>query len=172
MVTKTTLKALWVAGGGVLATWLAVTPNQGVPTAAPQPQRPQATNGPSAEMLNAQADKLRVRTTTVTLRPSTRNPFRFSDPKVSPAPRGESSLAPSDIPVPAAPPPPPLTLAGIAESKVPEGPQRTAVITAAGQIYLVKVGDSVAGLFTVSAIEPEAVVLTDAIGGQMRLVLR
>ena len=174
MVTKTTLKALWVAGGGVVATWLAVTPNQGVPASAPQAQRLPAASGPSAETLNAQVDKLRVRTTAVALRPATRNLFRFSESKMSPSPspRGDSALAAVVSPVPSLPQPPPLTLAGIAEDKSPQGLQRTAVIAAGGQIYLVKAGESVAGLYTVIAIEPEAVVLNDALGGEMRLVLR
>ena len=44
--------------------------------------------GAVSEDLNAQADRLRERTNAVTLRPSTRNPFRFSASK---APAAESS---------------------------------------------------------------------------------
>ena len=33
MMTRTTLKALWVGGGGILATWIAVAPNHAVPAA-------------------------------------------------------------------------------------------------------------------------------------------
>ena len=87
-MTKTTLKALWLGGGGVLATWLAVTPNQGVPTSAPTTvQRPAVSREPSADDLRAQANRLRERTTAVTLRASTRNPFRFNASRSTAAPQ-------------------------------------------------------------------------------------
>lgn len=172
-MTKTTLNALWLGGGGVLATWLAVTPNQGVPSAATTAaQRPAVTREPSAEDLNAQADRLRERTNAVTLRPSIRNPFRFSASKAPAASRLVSPAASMVTPlVPAAPLPPSLTLSGIAEKNTSGGVRRTAVLSGDGQIYLVGEGDSVAGRYTVVVVEPEGVVLRDAIGAELRLVL-
>src|SRR5687767_11379116 len=81
-MTRTTFKALWLGGGGVLATWVAVAPN-GVPATSPAnaARRPASASGPTAEELNAQAARLRNRTAAVILRPATRNPFKFSSPK-------------------------------------------------------------------------------------------
>ena len=67
-MTRTTLKALWVGGGGVLATWLAVSPNPSAPDG--QCRRtcgvplPSASRIQAAE-LNAQATRLRDRTAAV-----------------------------------------------------------------------------------------------------------
>ncbi len=175
-MTKSTLKALWWGGGGVLATWLAVTPNPGVPTETATTVRPAVMREPTAEDLNAQADRLRSRTNAVALRPSTRNPFRFSAQR-SAAPAGErfvSSPAPAVVvpSLPAAPLLPPLRLSGVTEKRTPEGARRTAVISGDGQLYLAGVGDTVAGRYTVVTIDPEAVFLRDASGAEIRLVLR
>jgi type II secretory pathway component PulC len=62
---------------------------------------------------------------------------------------------------------PALTLSGIART----GATRTAIISSGGQVYVVSEGDSVAGLFTVITVDPEAVLLRDAAGGELRLGL-
>lgn len=176
MMTKSALKTLWFGGGGVLATWIAVTPNHGVPTAAPTaPQQTAATREQSAVDWKAQAERLRWRTEAVTLRASTRNPFRFNAPK-SP-PRTGNRVEPEPTPAAVAPVDAPqslpsLTLSGIAETKTPEGARRTAVISSDGQLYLVREGDSVAGRYTVIAVNPEAVLLRDSSGAELRLLLR
>lgn len=172
MMTRTTFKALWVGGGGVLATWLAVSPN-GVPTTPPATadRRPASASGPTAEELNAQATRLRNRISTVTLRPSTRNPFKFSSPKSvarSNAGHEPAVQLPTIAPeIQAAPVGPAPRLSGIA-SKVGT---RTAIITVGEQVYLAGEGDSVAGRFTVVTIDPEAVLLRDDAGVEQRLVL-
>jgi len=168
MMTRTTLK-LWFGGGGVLATWLAVSPNHGQPPAAStsaleQPaQAPQAT----AESLNAQADRLRDRTATL-MRPPTRNPFQFKSRR-SAEPSGstvarveEQAIAP--VPVP---PLPALKLAGIAH----QAGRRTAILSNDGEIYLAGDGDSVAGRYTIIKVDPEAVLMRDESGAERRLVL-
>ena len=178
-MTKSTLKALWWGGGGVLATWLAVTPNPGVSSSAMTNARPAATRTPTADSLNAQADRLRSRTNAVVLRPSTRNLFRFNGAR-SAAPttdRFDPSPTPAAMPpvAPAlqdAPPRPSLRLSGVAEKRTPEGARRTAVISGDGQLYLAGVGDTVAGRYVVVAIDPEAVVLRDTSGAETRLLLR
>ena len=172
MMTRTTLKALWFGGGGILATWVAVSPNHGVPgaTTAPTAVRQPAAGQPNAESLNAQATRLRERTAAVTLRPSTRNPFRYKskttrrsatsdEPQVQPTP-----ITPT---VPAAPVGPVLKLSGVAQK---DG-KRTAIIAGEGQVYLVGESDSLAGRYTVVKIDPEAVVLRDASGAEQRLML-
>ncbi len=173
MMTRTTLKALWFGGGGILATWVAVSPNQGVPgtTTAPIAVRQSASRTePTAEALNAQATRLRERTAAVTLRPSTRNPFRYKststrrsatsdEPRVQP-----TTIAPT---VPAVPIGPELKLSGVAQK---DG-KRTAIIASEGQVYLVGEGESLAGRYTVVKIDPEAVLLRDASGVEQRLIL-
>lgn len=175
MMTKSALKTLWFGGGGVLA-WLAVTPNQGVPTAAPAaPQQTAATREQSAVDWKAQAERLRWRTEAVTLRASTRNPFRFNAPKSPPRTRNRAGSEPAPAAVASVEAPvslPSLTLSGIAETKTQEGARRTAVISGDGQLYLVREGDSVAGRYTVIAVNPDAVLLRDSIGAELRLLLR
>jgi hypothetical protein len=172
VMTRTTLKALWVGGGGVLATWIAVSPN-GVPTtpAANPDRRPASASGPTAEELNAQATRLRNRTAAATLRPSTRNPFKFSAPKStarSSAGREPAVQKPAIEPqIPAVPLGPAPRLSGIAR----KAGTRTAIISIGEQIYLAGEGDSVGGRLTVVTIDPEAVLLRDAAGIEQRLVL-
>ena len=136
-MTRTTLKALWFGGGGILATWLAVAPNQGGP-ASSQPsydRRPTSDSAASAEHLNNQADRLRERTAAVTLNASTRNPFRFSSRQSASA---SSMTRDQDVqalalapPVDLAPPPPPFTLTGVAK----KSGRRMAVIASASDRF-------------------------------------
>jgi hypothetical protein len=173
VMTKTTLKALWLGGGGLLATWLAVAPNQHVRPSAPTSiQRSAAVNEPSADDLLTQAARLRERIKAVTPRASTRNPFRFNGSKVAasrvpPTPPPPVELAPVDVALP-----PSLTLNGVTGKQTSEGVRRTAVISGGGQMYFVSEGDSVAGRYTVVKIDPEAVVLRDPNGAEVRLSLQ
>ena len=173
MMTRTTLKALWVGGGGILATWIAVSPNQVVPTTTQQTavRRPAPAAEPTAEDLNAQATRLRDRSAVVRLRPSTRNPFRYGSTKSS-APQGVSrdrAVAPTTIApaIPAVPTGPVLKLSGVAQK---DG-KRTAIIASDTQVYIVGEGDSLAGRYTVIKVDPEAVLLRDAAGVEQRLIL-
>lgn len=180
MMTKSTLKALWLGGGGVLATWLAVTPEQGVPASATKAATPAVARGATASDLNAQADRLRSRTKAVALRPSTRNPFRFNAARSgaltgnrSSSSSAHAAAAPLMPVMPVGPVPSPLSLVGITEKNTPEGTRRTAVISSDRQLYLVSVGDTVAGRYIVIAIDPEAIVLNDEpMGTEVRLFLR
>lgn len=170
MMTRTTFKALWFGGGGMLATWIAVSPHNGVPATSPTTavQRPAAASEP--EELNAQVTRLGDHRTAATLRESTRNPFRFNSPKPAPSsttPRERVVQAANEPPVPAAPPPPVMKLSGVAQ----KAGTRIAIIASDGQIYLVGEGDSVAGRYTVVKVDPEAVLLRDASGAEQRLVL-
>jgi hypothetical protein len=174
-MTKATLRTLF-AGGGMLATWLAVTPNDGVPvsTSSATIDRIAVTRELTADELNAQANRLRDHLKAVPLRPTARNPFRFAEP--APAKRvrtgsddsGPSAEAPTVIPPP---PQPSFVLVGLTETKSPAGSRRTAVISGEGQLFLVAVGESVAGRYVVVTIEPGSAVLRDESGGEIRLVL-
>jgi len=177
VITRTTLKTLWLAGGGVLATWLAVSPNRPA-THTPQattPQQSSSVQQMGTEDFNRRAERLRARTPAAELRHSTRNPFRFTPPNAGSRDRRPSqtvAAAVEPLRLPSSPPPPSLTLSGIAERKTADGVTRTAVITSDGQIYLVGVGEAVGGRYTVASIEAEAVVLTGAPGEELRLVMR
>jgi hypothetical protein len=172
-MTRTTLKALWFGGGGILATWLAVSPEHAVPSAsqASAVQQQAAVAQPAAEQLNAQAVRLRERAAEVALRPSTRNPFRYSSRKPAaeaPTPRDrEQQPGPVEPPMAATPPLPALKLSGIAR----KAEKRTAIVTIDGQIYLVSDGDAFAGRYTVVKVDPETVLIRDADGVEQRLVL-
>jgi hypothetical protein len=167
-MTKTTLKALWVGGGGLLA-WLAVTPQGSVPFSAPTNavQHQGTTANRPDDDLTTLTDRLRERANAPGLSRSPRNPFRFNAPR--PADGTGTKLAEPAVeePLPAAPPPPPLKLSGVSH----QGGQRTAIISIENQIYFVKDGDSVAGRYKVVTVDPEAVLLRDDAGNDLRLVL-
>jgi type II secretory pathway component PulC len=168
-MTRTTIKALWFGGGGILATWLAVSP-AGTPATTPASRQDAADSAQQiSEGLNTQADVLRARTTAVMPRPSSRNLFRFNTPTAkgrSSGPAREAILA--QPVVPAEPAFPPLSLAGIAQ----DGAKRTAVITSGNQMYLVSDGEAVAGALTVVRVDAESVLLRNADGAEMTLKLQ
>jgi hypothetical protein len=180
VITKTTINALKVvvAGGGVAATWFAVGPTHGTPSTSVSPsiQRPAAVREVTAEELNTQATKLRDHLNGE-LSPSKRNPFRFGSATSATSHAGASRAERATVPavaseVPAAPPPPAYTLAGIAEHNVSGGRKRTAVISGEGQLYLVTEGQAVGGRYTVVRVDAEAVLLRDASGRELTLALR
>jgi hypothetical protein len=151
-----------VSGVGVVATWMAsVTPP--APHATAPRDRPAATTGAadlSAEIVQ-EAERLTARLhPPVAYQEPARNPFRFEHARPA-----ELSLA---EPEPAAPPlgdmprtqAPPVTLAGIAEDITESGVVRTAILSAPGDVLLVKEGDTVAGQYKVTAITATAVSLT------------
>jgi Tfp pilus assembly protein PilP len=172
VMTRTTFKALWVSGGGVLATWLAVSPapnNIAATSPSAAARGAAAQTHATAEELNAQATRLRERTTALALRPSTRNPFAFNAPKSAPreSTTRETAEAPAFAPAMPVSIVPALKLAGVAQ----KAGKRTAIISSEGQIYLVGEGDSVAGLYTVVKVDADAVHLLDIAGIEQRLVL-
>jgi hypothetical protein len=167
-MTKSTLNNLWLAAGGLLATWLAVFPNTATPIASNH-----GGASPAAAVHTTRVDdmsvpdtKVRSRAGNVPFRPSTRNPFRFGKVVVSGRPHS-SAVAPGvAAPETLAPPPPSFALAGIAT----EGPTRTAIISGGGQLYLVKEGETVAERYRVVKIESDAATLRDEAGTETRLV--
>jgi hypothetical protein len=173
MMTRTTLKTLWFGGASVLATWFAVSPAPGPPASLPAAAPGNTTKAEStAEGLNAQADRLRERTAAVTPRASTRNPFQFNATRSRPAagaPREQDAELMAVAPTaPVEPPAPSITLAGVAQT----AGKRTAIITIAGQLYLVGEGESLAGRYTVVTIDPETVLVRDANGIEQRIALK
>jgi len=95
-------------------------------------------------------------------------PLRPASPVLpSSAPRPEPALA-----EPLVPAPPRLVLSGIAEDDEGSGvPARVAVISGAGDVWLVRAGGVVAGRYRVERVDADAVHLLDLRDGP-RLVLR
>jgi Tfp pilus assembly protein PilP len=108
-----------------------------------------------------------------TPRQPARNLFAYHMPTVrremapaAPAPTAQAAL--SEPAAPAAPPLPPLKLDGIAEDDGADGATRTAIISADGQLFLVKVGDTIGSRYRVGRVGAEVVELIDAIDGSVR----
>lgn len=103
-----------------------------------------------------------------------RNPFLFeSRPAPRQVPRRVQPL-PEVQPLPAPDPEPVLSLIGVAEDQGPNGPARTAILTdAAETVFMVTVGQTVLGRYTVQGIGAEIVELRDTrTDATRRLVLR
>jgi hypothetical protein len=102
-----------------------------------------------------------------------RNLFAFTAHSVpASAPVQHAALNEAVVQAPVAAPPP-FKLIGVAEDASPEGPVRTAIVAAPGQMFLVKEGEMVTARFRVARISADVVELTDAIDGStLRLALR
>ena len=104
-----------------------------------------------------------------------RNLFSFAarQPRAVPAPPPVASPALTETPVAARPPAPVIKLSGIAEDTTAGGVVRTAIISAAGQLFLAKESDSVTARFRVSKISADVVELSDLTDGSvLRLALK
>lgn len=173
-MTKSTLKTLWLTGGGLLTAWVVVAPQNAAPArvAATSIDRAAVVRELMSDDLNAHETTLRLHLGAVPLRPIGRNPFRFGAKPANDA--RQHAVAGALSAVPSVPVPPSglsLSLSGIAERKTPQGFTRTAIIAGDGQLYLLTEGESVGGRYTVVTIDPEAVVLRDENGAETRLVL-
>ena len=174
LVNSMTLKraATMVVVGGALAVWLAAAAtsgNHGVASPALVQVPPIEARG--AEFATEVA-RLHER-----LRPDAaprlaRNLFAFASPKPSPAP---AAAAPALAEAPRAQPiaPPPLKFIGVAEDPGPQGPERTAIISGLGQLFLVKTGERVTSRYRVAKIDADVVELVDEDNGAtLRLALK
>jgi hypothetical protein len=99
-----------------------------------------------------------------------RNLFRFRDESPTPpapTPPSPAALfaAPASAPDPGGDAPPAASLLGIAERRQGDVTVRTAVIAAAGDLWLVADGGVVAGRYTVVRIAAESVELRDTASG-------
>jgi hypothetical protein len=122
--------------------------------------------------LAAEIARVRERLRPTAAPQQTRNLFRFSAPAARPAPP-PSVAAASDTPAAVAPVAPPMRLIGIAEDVTPEGPVRTAIVTASEQLYLVKEGEAVTLRYRVARISTDTIELVDLSDGTpLRLALR
>jgi hypothetical protein len=159
---KSTL-ALVAAALGACA-WLAgaATSNSRDPVAPPVVRRPAV--DVSGAALAAEVARLHER-----LRPSAaprqpgRNLFSFSAAQVSapappPPPPSKPALSEANASRPAAPS---IKLSGIAEDVTDDGVVRTAIISAFGQLFVVKEGEPVTGRYRVAKISADVVELSD-----------
>ena len=101
-----------------------------------------------------------------------RNPFQFgtAEPTTAPPPTDAAPVAPP----PPAPivTPPAFTLAGVATSDTPDGPEHTAVVSGARGVWLVKAGDDLPTGLRVVRVGDDHVVLADAAGTETILRLK
>ena len=162
-----------VSSATVLAGWLASAPPSNAPDAgAPAPSQPApsqpapsqttrrgATPPPDIEREAARLEA-RVRREAAYSQPR-RNPFRFGAdrPIVSLATDAAEAASAAETLVPVVAPPPPVSLAGIAEDQVEQRVERTAILSSPDGVLLVHEGEDVLGQYRVAKIESEAVEL-------------
>lgn len=168
-----------VSGATVMAGWFASAPPSNVPDAPPaalssQTTLRRATPSPDIER-EATRLEAKVRREVAYTRPQ-RNLFRFgaARPIVSLAAdaTGTGSSAETLVPavVSSVPPPPQMSLAGIAEDQVEQRIERTAILSSPDGVLLVREGEDVLGTYRVAKIESEAVELVShADGTTLRL---
>jgi hypothetical protein len=152
-----------VVGGAFLA-WLAgaATSNRAL---APQPIAQRTAIEVRGDELAVEVARLheRLRPTATPRRPG-RNLFSFQAAAARAVPVAPLVVtpAPALVEAPAAPAAQiPLKLAGIAEDAGPEGPVRTAIISAPGQLFLVKEGETVMMRYRITRISADVVELVD-----------
>jgi hypothetical protein len=161
---------LTVVGGALLVTYFAAANMPSQEAEAPRDRaRPAATAGTEslAEEVRSQAARLQARMAQAPAPENhPRNPFAFgmAARPLQPAPPVRAAAIVEESPAPMAPPPPTLTLMGVAEEAVLGGFRRTAVIGGAGDaIYIVTEGQSVADRYTVTKIGADAIELEDLV---------
>lgn len=156
--------ASWVAGGTLLAAWLAAAAAPSFGPDAPAPREDLAPLDPSPQVLELvdETERLQQRLATTAERgPVTRNPFEFA----SAASRARAAEGPAVLEAPApavGPAQPALRLIGVAEDMPGAAdPRRTAIIAGGGDVVLARIGDVVDGRYRVARIGDDAVDLED-----------
>jgi hypothetical protein len=163
-------------GVGAGAVWFAAAMTPSVPSrnisSAP------AAIDKTGAALQQEVDRLRDRLRPdVSPRASVRNPFVFhgGPGRVAPASPSASAGAPAGGASPSKSQPaafePLLRLSGLAEDAGPDGPVRTAIISGAGQVFLVREGDplTVEGVsYVVGVVSSTGVELRNAADGTTR----
>jgi hypothetical protein len=128
-----------------------------------------------AAEVQAQTSRLRARLAQAPARTEPlRNPFTFAPRE--PLRRPNRAVAePAPLPEVALPPAEPaIELVGVAEDNTERGVVRTAIVSSlAGDLFLVKEGDKLAGRYSVKAVGADAVELIDTLtNATKRLALR
>lgn len=100
-----------------------------------------------------------------------RNPFLFASREPAPPPVN-NDVPPVEIPPVVAATAPAFVLAGIGTSDTPDGPVRTAVISGAKSVWLVKAGEELPNGYRVVIVGEDHVVLADTAGAETILRLK
>jgi hypothetical protein len=166
----------FVVVGVALAGWLAVAATPGGHDATVLAPVKPSPNDKRGDVLASEISRLhdRLRPSAIPRQPG-RNLFSFAARPVRPAPLPPPVPAPALSEAPAIPRPvaPVLKLSGVAEDTTADGVVRTAIISAFGQLFLVKEGEIVTPRFRVVRISSDVVELSDTTDGStMRLALR
>jgi hypothetical protein len=162
--------AAYSASGLLLVAWFAYAGAERQPGVAQDAPKPVETSGTEtlAHDVQAQAERLRTRLAAApVLQPPSRNPFAFT-PRETATPR-ERQVVETVAPEPLPPVEPAIELIGMTTSQTPNGPVRTAVISAlSGELFLVKEGEMIATRYKVAAVAADTVQLSDLITGATR----
>src|SRR5260221_10304252 len=101
-MTKSTLSTLWLAGGGLLATWVAVSPNATpVASNSAAASRVGSVREVTLDDLQLREADLRNHAGNAPMRPSTRNPFRFGKALAVQTRRPSTAAPAAVVPAPA-----------------------------------------------------------------------
>ena len=162
-----------VVAGGAFAAWLAAAATSGNREIA----SPLVLETPAVDAhgtaLAAEVARLHERLRPDAVPEHTRNLFAFAIQRPRPAPV-VAPPAPALTEAPRPPiVPPPLKLVGVAEDAGPNGPERTAIISGLGQLFLVKEGENVTSRYRVAKISADVVELAEpGDGTTLRLALK
>ncbi len=159
-----------ISGAGIVATWFFSMPPTHAPAGAVAPAAREPQTATSSIDIEKEAARLQVhpRQEPQYTQPS-RNPFRFSERHAAARPAAPAAVPPV---VPLTPPPPRITLDGLAADTVGGQEQRTAILNTDAGVVLAKEGDQVAG-YRVARIAADAVELVKiADGSILRVGLR
>jgi hypothetical protein len=164
------------AACGAVAVWLAAASTSNTSSSSQNPPQTIAPIEARGAALAEEVARLRERLRPTAAPLHTRDLFHYRGPsgrgtQPSNAAPVSAAVPALDAAVPAAAPA--LALVGLAEDAGPDGPIRTAIISGAGDLFLVKVGDPVTDRYRVAAISAGVVELTDvAAGTALRLALK
>jgi len=162
-----------VSGTGLVATVFGWVSTPMIPQRAPAPSTTAVAQPAVSPAADIQHEAARLQSRLMpdpTYRQPSRNPFRFGA-RVSPRSAARPAVQPQEpvVVIPPAPVQPTIHLRGIAADTVDGAVQRTAIITTAAGLVLVREGDA-AGTYRVVKIEDEAVELTGP-DGSLKLSL-
>jgi hypothetical protein len=170
MTGKRTATLVFVGGGLIACVWLAAGATSVQNAAAPAVSTVRATRlddhgAALAEELARLHDRLRP--STIPRQPG-RNLFSFQH-------RASAAAAPTQAPPAAAlkesnaikPPAPRIKLSGIAEDTTGDGIVRTAIVSAFGQLFVVKEGESITTRYRVEKISSDVLELSDQQDGSI-----
>lgn len=160
--------AAYSGGGLLLVAWFAYAGVERQPQVVVPSHLAEVPPDALAQVIRAEAERLKTRLESApVLQSPSRNPFAFR-PRDTAKPR-EARAIETAAPEPLPPVEPAIELIGMTTSQTPNGPVRTAVISAlSGELFLVKEGEMIATRYKVAAVAADAVDLSDLVTGATR----